>query len=337
MIKKNIETIYHLSPAQEGMLYDTLQGPTSGIHVEQFICTLEGQLDTGAFERAWQCVLNEHAILRTCFIWEGQKAPLQVVLHQVTLPFIQQDWRTYTADEQARRLDEYIERDRQRSFILSQSPLMRVALFQTDKNIHQFVWTHHHILMDGWCRNIVVKEVLTCYHAFSRGQTLTLEHGRPYKDYIAWLKKQDISQAERFWRKTLQGFTRPTPLGRVERCDDYSEPSERFSSLSMHLSSSTTTALRLLVGQHRLTINTLIQGVWSLLLSRYSGTDDIIFGITVSGRSAELPGIETMIGLCINTLPVRTKLSPDGELWTWLDTLQAYNLERSAWRCVARR
>lgn len=327
MNKKNIETIYSLSPAQQGMLYDTVSAPTSGIYIEQLICTLTGELDREAFIRAWQWVVNRHEILRTAFAWKTQVEPLQVVLQQVKIPIEQQDWRELSPHEQATRLEIYLEEDRHRGFKISVAPLLRLTLFQIEEATWYFVWTHHHILMDGWCRHIVMKEVLSYYQALCQGQTLQLASSRPYRDYIAWLKQQDLSKAERFWRKMLQGLKIPTALGSEGELDGFPHEQERYACEHCTLSAVTTTALQSQAAHHRLTINTLLQGTWAILLSRYSGLDDVLFGITLSGRPAELAGIETMIGLCINTLPVRVKLPPEASLWVWLEGIQEYNLE----------
>ncbi len=213
MSKKSYEAIYPLSPSQQGMLFETLVARESGIHIEQIIFDLEGRLDFAAFERAWQEVVNRHPVLRTVFVWQEQEEPLQVVLEQVKVPFARHDWRGLAPSEQQQRLDAYLQEDGRRGFEVSKPPLMRVALFQTGETDYRLVWSYHHILMDGWCRPIVFHELLAFYQAHSQGRPLRLEPTRPYKDYIAWLKQQDLARAEAFWRRGLRGFTRPTPLG----------------------------------------------------------------------------------------------------------------------------
>ena len=326
MNKKNIETIYSLSPAQQGMLYDTARAPASGIYIEQLTCTLTGKLDLAAFERAWQCVIDRHAILRTSFVWETSAEPLQVVLRQVKIPFAIHDWRHLTPEEQEQRLEAYLDEDRKNGFKLARAPLLRVMLFHKAAYTYQMIWTHHHILMDGWCRHLVLQEVLTFYQAFCRDQEVHLGESRPYRDYITWVKKQDISLAERFWRAALEGFQTPTPPGKIGEQVSLTEEAS-YSSCARGVSASLTSDLQALAGRHYLTVNTLLQGAWALLLSRYSGNDDVLFGVTVSGRPAEISGIEKMIGLCINTLPVRVRLAEEQNLWDWLADIQLYNLE----------
>ncbi|MBP5972965.1 TauD/TfdA family dioxygenase [Brasilonema sp. CT11] len=309
------------------MLFETLYYPGSGIHIDQVTCAFYGNLDRSAFQRAWQQVVERHSILRTAFVWKDQEEPLQVVLRQVEVLIEEQDWRNLSASEQQEQLEVYLNVDNYCNFNLSKPPLMRLALFQMADDTYQLVWTRHHILMDGWCQPIVFNEFLSFYQAFSKGQNLQLKPSRPYRDYIAWLKKQDLSKAEEFWRNTLQGFTKPTPLGIPADSDSFFEQEEHSEEQRTYLPLTATAALQSLTQQHHLTLNTLIQGVWALLLSRYSDEQDVVFGITVSGRSADLTGIESMVGLFINTLPMRVKVFAEASLWAWLTDIQTYNQE----------
>jgi amino acid adenylation domain-containing protein len=327
MNKKNIETIYTLSPAQQGMLYETLSAPTSGIHVEQLLCTLQGELDVHAFEHAWQWAMNRHAILRTGFVWENITEPLQVVFRQIRVPLEHFDWSALSTQAQQTQIEDYLKEDRQRCFKFAQAPIMRLALFKLSFNTYYFLWTIHHILMDGWCNALVINEVLSCYQALSNKQAFSLKPSRPYKDYITWLKRQDQSKAEQYWRKTLQGFHAVTPLGRVDEQLELPLEDERYGTQEFTLPPPVVVDFRSVLRKHRLTINTLFQGTWALLLSRYSRTNDVVFGITVSGRPPELDGIDTMVGMCINTLPIRIRLDPTMSLWSWLATIQEQNLE----------
>ncbi|MEH2331117.1 amino acid adenylation domain-containing protein [Nostoc sp.] len=315
---KNIESIYPLSPSQQGMLFETLSASESGIHLEQCILNLQEELDSLGFEKAWQRVVDRHSIFRTAFIWEDQDEPLQVVLKGVEISLEQQDWRGLSLSQQQEKLEIYLSADRLRGFEMTEPPLMRLALFQVNSNAYQFVWTSHHILTDGWCVPLIFKEVFAFYEAFSKGQDLFLEPSHPYRNYIVWLKQQDLSQAEAFWRGKLQGFKSPTPLGIEAEPVNFSAEEERYGEQKTRLTASATAALQSLVRQHHLTLNILVHSVWALLLSRYSGLEDVVFGATVSGRPSELVGAESMLGLFINTLPMRLHVSPQASLWSWL-------------------
>ncbi|MBD2253936.1 amino acid adenylation domain-containing protein [Nostoc parmelioides FACHB-3921] len=325
-LTKNIESIYPLSPSQQGMLFETLAASESGIHLEQSILNLQiAEFDLLAFAKAWQSVVNRHSILRTAFTWENQNEPLQVVLKEVEISLEQQDWRGISVSQQQAQLDIYLSADRLRGFDMSKPPLMRFALFQVSTNTYQFVWTSHHILTDGWCVPLIFKEVFAFYEAFSKGQDLSLEPSHPYRNYIAWLKQQDLSQAENFWRNKLQGFKSPTPLGIEAEPMTFSDGEERYGEQKARLSASATAALQSLVRQHHLSLNILLQGVWGLLLSRYSGLEDVVFGATFSGRPPELVGSESMLGLFINTLPMRLLVPSQASLWSWLKDIQEQN------------
>ncbi|MEH2337088.1 amino acid adenylation domain-containing protein [Nostoc sp.] len=320
---KNIESIYPLSPSQQGMFFETLTASESGIHLEQCILNLQiEEFDSLAFEKAWQRLSDRHSVLRTAFIWENQDEPLQVVLKEVEISLEQQDWRGLSLSQQQEKLETYLGADRLRGFEMTKPPLMRFALFQVDTNTYQFIWTSHHILTDGWCVPLIFKEVFASYEAFSKGQDLLLQPSHPYRNYIVWLKQQDLSQAEAFWRNKLQGFKRPTPLGREAEFVNFSDQEERYGEQQASLPAPAKEALQSLVRQHRLSLNILVQGVWALLLSRYSGLEDVVFGATFSGRPPELVGSESTLGLFINTLPMRLLVSPQASLWYWLRDIQ---------------
>ncbi|GAB1543623.1 hypothetical protein NUACC21_62980 [Scytonema sp. NUACC21] len=327
MSKKNVEAIYGLSPSQQGMLFETLFAPGSGIHIEQSVWNFCGELNYKAFEQAWYAVVERHTTLRTAFVWKDLNEPLQAVLQFVKLPIKQQNWQEFSFTQQKEKLEVYLREDRHHGFNLTQAPLMRLAIFTLSLNTYQFVWTFHHILMDGWCQPLIFKEVLTFYNAFNKGDDIRQEPSRPYRDYITWLKQQDLSKAETFWRKLLQDFKEPTPLSKIIDIDNSSNEEKYNIDLRAHLPTSVTAKLQALAQQYHLTLNTLIQGVWALLLSRYSGNLDIVFGVTVSGRPPTLAEVESMIGLFINTLPMRIKVSPDTKFWVWLETVQTQHLE----------
>lgn len=316
---KNIESFYPLSPLQQGMLFETLLAPESEVYFEQFVCTLHGRLDLSAFERAWQRVVARHSALRTTFLWEGVKEPIQIVHKRMAVAIETYDWRDLPAAERQRHLQDHLSSDRSRGFELSMAPLMRLAVVQVSSEDHYFFWSHHHILLDGWSLALVLREVFALYGAFSRGRDLELSPVRSYQDYIKWLRRQDLSQAESFWREWLKGFRSPTRIGLDNNQGDsihgHAEQQAR-------LSESETTALQALARRRQLTINTIVQGAWAMLLSRYSGEEDVVFGATVSGRPTDLAGAERMVGLFINTLPIRVQVRPDEPVLSWLSRIQ---------------
>ena len=327
----DIEDIYPLSPMQEGMLFHTTLAPESGVYIQQFTCRLRGALDVPAFASAWQSVLDRHPALRTAFRWIDLDRPMQVVSRNVTLPIDEHDWRGLSEAEQGAALETYLAADRARGFVPSWAPLLRVVLFRLARDIYQLVWSYHHLVMDGWCLPIVLEEVLAFHEAKRRGRSLSLPPTAPFRDYIAWLRDQDSGRSEAFWRHALGGFTAPTPLG-VDRPetgrDERSGPGPGpFAERRGELSDESTAELRALGRSHHLTLNTLVQGAWALILSRYSGQEDVVFGTTVAGRPPALADVERMVGLFINTLPVRVKVPESARLLSWLKRLQDQQVE----------
>ncbi len=350
MNQKNIEDIYPLSPMQQGMLFHSLYAPKSGMYVEQLSLELHGNLDIAAFKLAWQEVLNRHSVLRTAFVWENLEKPLQVVGRQVSLPWQQLDWRELSTVEQQQQLEALLEAEQKRAFELSKAPLMNLTLIQLAENGYEFIWSHHHLLLDGWSLPLIFKEVIAFYSAFCQGENLHLEKPRPYRDYIAWLQQQNLFEAEIFWREALKGFTAPTPL--ISICSDLAGKAEKQESeggnliseikrnsttknwdeesyyeQQLRLSTEATATLQSLARKEQLTLNTIVQGAWALLLSRYSGEEDIVYGATVSGRPPMLTGAESMVGLFINTLPVRVWVDPLAFILPWLKQFQVQQVE----------
>jgi len=336
---KNIEDIYELSALQKGMLFHSVSEPGSGVYFQQLQCILGGTLDIEAFEQAWQQAVNRHPVLRTTFFWEGLAKPMQVVRQSARIKVETADWSELAEEEQRAHLRQLLDTDRRRGFELTRAPLMRLALLRLGPDRHLLVWSHHHLLLDGWSMPLLLKEVFLHYEALRRGTSVELERPRPYRDYIAWLQRQPLEQAEQFWRRRLKGFTAPTPLAvrrggaGVQELSESSEVSssgasedgyaERRVRLSRELTEAVTDAAR----SQQLTLNTMVQGAWALLLARYSGESDVVFGATVSGRPAELAGVEQMLGLFINTLPVRARIEEAESVGRWLRRLQAEGAE----------
>ncbi len=325
--RNDIEDIYPLAPMQQGILFHTLYAPASGVYCEQWQCLLHGHLQVEALQQAWQHVVERHPVLRTSFHWENRPEPFQVVHRRVEVPWQHYDWRTLSTGEQEQRLEAFLAVDRAQSFTLSRAPLIRLTLIRMAGEVYQLVWTHHHLLLDGWSLPVLLKDVFQCYDAFGAGRALHLDVRRPYGDYIAWLQQQDLAPAEAFWRQTLQGYTTPTALARGSVGSTVTNQAADYDEQRQHLSEALTDALQTLARQHHLSLNSLVQGAWAVLLSRYSGEADVIFGVVVSGRPAALAGVESMVGLFMNTLPVRVRVSPEASLIPWLQALQAQQVE----------
>jgi amino acid adenylation domain-containing protein/non-ribosomal peptide synthase protein (TIGR01720 family) len=321
-----ISDIYTLAPLQAGLLFHSLYTP-SGEYFVQLSCTLSGEVSPEALRQAGQEVVNRHSVLRTFFVWQDLKEPVQIVRQHVTLPWLSLDWRTLAPALQQQQLSEFLAADLARGFDLQQAPLMRFALIQVADETYHFVWSFHHLLLDGWSMPLVTKELFTFYEGLSQGQRVELAAARPYRDYIRWLREQEPGAAEPFWRKLLKGFRAPTVLGIERRVRTVEEVEAQYEDQEAQLTAEATAALQQLARSHQVTLNTVVQGAWALLLSRYSGSEDVVFGATVSGRPANLPGVEEMVGMFINTLPVRVQMKSEEAVGKYLQRLQEQQME----------
>lgn len=328
MKTENIEDIYEVTPIQHGILFHSVYASELALYFAQWSFTLiaPSNLNVVAFECAWQQVVERYTALRTAFYWEEIDKPLQIVYRNVQVTLEQHDWRGIDPKEQQKRFDAFLKSDREQGFDLSEVPLMRLALFRFDDHTYQFVWSTHMISIDGWSSSLVFKDFLDLYTAFCQGQDLSLVPASTFRDYISWLRKQDLSKAEEFWRQMLKGFKTPTSLNNLET-DNSSNLEERYDELLIELSQATTAKLQSLTRQHHLTINVLAQGVWALLLSRYSCQSEVVYGCTVSGRPVDLKDSESMVGMLVNTLPARVKVDGEQYLLPWLQKFQEQLVE----------
>uniref|UniRef100_UPI00313E2A5D condensation domain-containing protein n=1 Tax=Inquilinus sp. OTU3971 TaxID=3043855 RepID=UPI00313E2A5D len=305
-----IADAYPLSPLQQGLLFHALHATETGLYVNQVLATFDGPLDAGRFARAWEAATERHDILRTGFLWDGP-APLQLVRRSVPVPVEIRDGSGL--DEPG--IAEIARWERERGFDLAAPPLMRVLLLQVAEDRHRLVWTFHHILMDGWSTARLIGEVLSQYH----GAAPAVGPGR-YRDHIAWLADRDIAADEAFWRDQLARLEAPTRLADalpapVQKGDGHGVLATRHDAGRM-------ARLTAFCRRERITLNTLVQGAWALLLSRYTGQPSVAFGATVAGRPVELPGAETLLGLFINTLPVIQQPDPKARVGDWLRRVQ---------------
>ncbi|MBZ4417373.1 amino acid adenylation domain-containing protein [Myxococcus sp. RHSTA-1-4] len=323
---KNIDDVYRLSPMQQGMLFHSLYSPRGGAYVEQVSWTWRGPLEAPLLQRAWQRVLERNPVLRTAFFWEGLAEPVQAIRTRAELPWAQHDWRGLSAEEQEARWKALLDLDFRQGFNVAAAPLMRFTLLHLGPDLYRCLWSYHHLLLDGWSLPLCLRQVALQYDALVQGREPELETGRPYRDFIAWLSKRDRKEAEQYWRQALQGFVAPTPLWVDRGAEQPPRVDAVYASRSVRVPAAVSGQLTALARQHQLTPGTLVHGAWALLLSRYSGEQDVVFGSVTSSRSPALPGSDMMLGLLINTLATRVAVPPDAELLPWLKALQADQL-----------
>ncbi|WP_164021375.1 non-ribosomal peptide synthetase [Pyxidicoccus trucidator] len=323
----DVEDLYPLSPLQEGILLHHLRddGGTQP-YFNQLTFALEGELDTGAFTQAWRQVVSRYTILRTAFLWEGLDRPLQAVVRELEPPITVEDRRDVPPSEQEAWLNAFFAEDRRRGVALARAPLHRLAVLRMGERSWRVVLSFSHILLDGWSIPLVLRELLTRFEALRRGLPPPRMDTRPYRDFIAWLGRRDLGATRDFWRKSLEGFTEPTPLEPGGSELDAGLAGVR-GELRLGLGAEKTAVLQSFARQQGVTPGTLVQAAWALLLGRYSGRDDVLFGVTVSGRPSDLPGVEEMVGMFINAIPARVRLPPRQSVGAWLKTLQGWLME----------
>jgi len=323
-----IDNLYPLSPMQEGMMFHTLYSPDSSVYFEQMSAELTGAFDSDAFVEAWNHVIQRHPILRTAFLHDGLERPLQCVHKEISLIVESHSWSDVDASQEDQVLDDFLETDRKRGFDLTSPGVMRLTFFTFSPERMRLVWSYHHMLLDGWSVPIVLGEVFQAYEAFIEGAQPTFGRNAPYADYIELIESRTADSEEVYWRDYLKGFEDPTAMV-IKKSQPAVDPEEaEHIEEKFTLPEEVTRKLNEISKSHHVTLNTMIQGAWGLLLSRYTDEADVMFGATVSGRPAELNGVEQMVGLFINTLPVRMEIDDDCSVQEWLKQLQSRQLEQ---------
>ncbi|WP_240490948.1 condensation domain-containing protein, partial [Amycolatopsis vancoresmycina] len=321
-----VEDVYPLTPLQAGMVFHTLLDDGSPAYFEQVRIRLAGVADPAALAAAWQRVVDRTPVLRTRLVWTGVEEPVQVVDRAATLPVGHHDWRDLSPADRETALQEVLAADRAVPFDLTRAPLTRLTIAALPGDEVDLVWTSHHVLFDGWSSAQVFAEACEQYAAATAGVRPALVTRRPYRDYLGWLAERDQAAADAFWRDTLAGFEAPTALP-YDRQPAEAHQSRSTDSVRIELAPAATLRLREFARTHGLTVNTVVQGGWALLLAMLSGDRDVVFGTTVSGRPADLAGVETMLGLFINTIPTRVRIDGTQPVARWLGQLQAVQSE----------
>ncbi|MGX1567697.1 condensation domain-containing protein, partial [Streptomyces sp. NPDC055509] len=311
-----VEDVLPLSPLQEGLLFHTLfDEDTADVYNTQQVVDLAGALDVEVLRRSAETLIDRHASLRASFRQGSGGELVQVIAGSVTVPWRELDLIDHTEVDQRERVAQLLEEEQFVQFDIASAPLMRFVVVRLAADRHKLVITTHHVLLDGWSLPLVLRELFDLYARGGNGGRLPLPV--PYRRHLAWLAKQDNTVTEAVWRETLAGVepTRIAPAGH--------RPQARAHQLTtVELSAGLSAGVTELARRHGLTVNTVLQTAWALLLARLTGKDDVVFGMTVSGRPAEIPGIEQMVGLLINTVPVRVRLDASQSLTELMGRVQ---------------
>ncbi|MGW4277826.1 condensation domain-containing protein, partial [Streptomyces seoulensis] len=314
-----VQDILPLTPTQSGMLFHGVSQDDRGVYLQQLTFVLDGVPEPQALADAWQHVTDRTEVLRGRAVWQDVPTPLLVVQRHAAVPVTHLDWRTLTPGERDDRLRALLARDREDGIELTRAPLQRLVLARVSDTAVRVVWTFHHLVLDGWSLFQVLTDVFA-HHAGAAPDALP--ERPPYRDYLAWLATRDAQEAERHWRGRLSGLDETTALP-YDREPHESHRAESTREVRLTLPADATRALENLARTSGLTLNTLVQGAWAVLLARQSGREEVVFGTTVSGRPPELPGADAMTGLFITTLPTRVTVPAEGTLLDWLRLLQS--------------
>ena len=313
-----LEEVLPLTPLQEGLLFHALYD-TQGLdlYTVQIVLELEGPLDSEVLRVAAEALLERHANLRASFVHEGLSRPVQVIRAEVALPWSEVDLSGLGAGQCEERLGQLLAQERSVRFELGRGPLVRFSLIRLGANRHRLLLSNHHLLMDGWSLPVLVRELFELYK--HGGRSGALGRVTPYRDYLGWIAGQDRQGARAAWQRALEGLEEPTRLAAAEPGAGAPALPEE---IIVELPEALTEALSAQARTLGLTLNSVLQGSWAILLWKLTGRQDVVFGTTVAGRAAEIPGIETMVGLFINTLPVRVRVRPAEPLSELLSRLQ---------------
>lgn len=320
--RDQVQDMYYLSPMQEGMLFHTLHHQEKGFYVEQMDMNVKGTLRHDLLEKSMNIIVERYDIFRTVFLHEKVKRPVQVVLKNRPFQFDVVDIQDLSESEQLERIDRFKQKDQLRGFDLSKDLLMRASVFQTGPSSYRWIWSYHHILLDGWCFGLVVQELFAIYHALLHDIPYRLEPVKPYKEYIQWLEKQDKQASLEYWTQSLAGFEGQSTFKEQRKQTNEHELGE----IEWAMSKEETAALSELALQQNATLSSALQSAWSILLSRYQRSNDVLFGTVVSGRPADLAGVDRMVGLFINVIPRRIQLTDQMTFRSLLSETQQQSL-----------
>ncbi|MDR7670472.1 amino acid adenylation domain-containing protein [Bacillus altitudinis] len=320
--RDQVQDMYYLSPMQEGMLFHTLHHQEKGFYVEQMDMNVKGTLRHDLLEKSMNIIVERYDIFRTVFLHEKVKRPVQVVLKNRPFQLDVVDIQDLSESEQFERIDRFKQKDQLRGFDLSKDLLMRASVFQTGPSSYRWIWSYHHILLDGWCFGLVVQELFAIYHALLHDIPYRLEPVKPYKEYIHWLEKQDKQASLEYWTQSLAGFEGQSTFKEQRKQTNEHELGE----IEWAMSKEETAALSELALQQNATLSSALQSAWSILLSRYQRSNDVLFGTVVSGRPSDLAGVDRMVGLFINVIPRRIQLTDQMTFRSLLSETQQQSL-----------
>lgn len=315
--KIEVKNIYPLSPMQEGMLFHYLLDKESKAYFVQQVLTFEGKLDISTFEKSFNYIVERYDILRTIFEYEKFKKPMQVVLKNRNVKINYEDISSF--EDKEKYIKDFTDKDRAKGFDLRKDVLIRIAILKVDEAIYKVIWSFHHILMDGWCNGIIANDIFTVYQSLLNNKPISLEPVYSYKDYIDWLKSQNKKEGIRYWDTYLKDYTNEISILGIK---DESTIGINCRNLEFKISENDTREITRIAYEAKSTVSTVLHAIWGILLQKYNDTDDVVFGTVVSGRNGKIEGIENIVGLFINAIPIRVKCDENTSFLELLTNLQ---------------
>ncbi len=301
--RNNISSIYPLSPMQRGLLFENFVSKET--YTLSIVINLKGEVNIQAMRKSWQFIVNHYDILRTIIVNNISKEPLQIVLKEVAFDIKILDLRNKPDYIQKRELENLVTKGKQKGFDLEKAPLMRVTLIRINNDEYKLLWENHHIILDGWSNPIFLKSLMQAYQSYLKNEVPNLPIPAKYESYIGWLQKQNTDKARIFWQKYLLDYEGECDLPINLNSKKLIKPKNKFGEYSHKLNYKITSNINLFLRKKRITLGDILQVSWAILLSKYNSKEDVVFGNVSSGRSGNLSQIEELVGLCINTLPIR--------------------------------
>ncbi len=318
---KNVQAVYPLIPIQEGLLFHTIRDPKSRAYFIQTYWNCKGY-DAKIMLAAWETLLMNHELFRANYLWEGLNYPIQVIYKKIEMLLVEEDWSTFTPEEQEIKLHEYLIQDRTIGIDLEKAPLMRLSAIRLSKDEHLILWSFHHIIIDAWSVCKVLKEVDYYYSALSSSNEIVSKESVLFGNYVGWYKRYNHSNNKSFWEKYLDDFTVPNQISIQKQIDLKSINQASYGQFDYDLSQQLSQSLNQFAKDNRLTLNTVLQGMWAYLLSIYCNTLDVVFGLIVSTRPSEIKNVNNIVGPLINTLPFRIIIDKNVSLLDYFRAVQ---------------
>jgi amino acid adenylation domain-containing protein/thioester reductase-like protein/non-ribosomal peptide synthase protein (TIGR01720 family) len=331
--RMEIQSIYPLSPMQSGLYFHWLKDEGVNAYLDQMELLLEGEIEKSWLEESLNYLIDRYDVFRTVISYEGLEEPVQMVLKKRKAKLHDEDISHLNKDKQVKYIKELRRRDRDRGFDITRDQLVRFFLVKTGSNEYRLIWSFHHIIMDGWCLPIIREELRTTYRTLKKGEPLELEPVTPYVEYINWLKNQDNEEGLCYWEKYLEDYEEPAALPKLDR--KIKTGGYKHEEYHITIEVELMQGLEKMAGKSQVTINTIVQTLWGVLLQKYNNRDDVVYGTIVSGRPAEIPGIERIVGLFINMIPLRIKSRGEKEFSRLLKEVQENSLASRKYEYLA--